>query len=53
MVRKKIEKIGEHRYNLVVWKDDKVIYNNLCIGEDMKRRKDAEIKYKKLRKIHA
>lgn len=51
-LRKRITKIREHDYELVVWKGEKVIYNNQCEGVLLKRRMDAQIAFKKLKKQH-
>ena len=45
-----IKRLDKHCFNLVIWQDGKVVYNNLCEGREMKRRKDAEIHFKKFKK---
>ena len=50
MIRKELTNMREHDYNLIVWDDSKVIYNNLCIGHKIKRRKDADIILKKIKR---
>lgn len=52
MVTKELIKTGEHNYNLVIRHNGKVIYDNYCIGVVMKRRKDADIKFKKIKRLY-
>lgn len=53
MITKESVKIKEHCYNLIVRDGNKIVYNNLCDGIILKRRKDCDIAFKKFKKSYA